>query len=99
MNLSPSQFDEFIGPYDQQLLDTFGGGAIHFCGRGSHYIDRVGRMRGVHAVNLTQPEHNDMETIFAHTVDRGIRLLALPRAAAEAALTAGRELRGCVHVG
>ena len=97
MNLSPGQFDEFVAPYDQRLLDAFGGGAIHFCGRGDHYIDRLPAMRGVHAVNLTQPEYNDMERIYASTVDRGINLLALNRATAEQALAAGRDLRGRVH--
>ncbi|MBI5835039.1 MAG: hypothetical protein HZB16_22270 [Armatimonadetes bacterium] len=97
MNLSPAQFDEFIAPYDQRLLDAFGGGAIHFCGRGDHYIDRLPAMRGVHAVNLSQPEYNDMERIYAHTVDRGINLLGLNRATAEQALAAGRSLAGRVH--
>lgn len=97
MNLSPDQFDEFIAPYDQRLLDAFGGGAIHFCGRGDHYIDRLPAMRGVHAVNLTQPEYNDMERIYAATVDQGINLLALNRATAEQALAAGRPLHGRVH--
>jgi len=97
MNLSPGQFDEFVAPYDQRLLDAFGGGAIHFCGRGDHYIDRLPAMRGVHAVNLTQPEYNNMERIYAHTVDRGINLLALDRATAERAVAAGRPLHGRVH--
>jgi len=97
MNLSPSMFEEFVEPYDQRLLDEFGGGGIHFCGRGDHYIGRVGRMRGVYAVNLSQPEYNDMEVIFSHTVDRGIKVLALRSDAVEEAVRRGRDLRGNVH--
>ena len=44
--------------------------------------------------NLTQPECNDMETIYRNTVDRGILLLGLDAAVAAAA---GRDLRGRVH--
>jgi hypothetical protein len=97
MNLSPAMFSQFVEPYDQRLLDRFGGGAIHFCGRGDHYIDRVARMKGVHAVNMTQPEYNDIEKVYQNTVDRGIKLLGLERSAAEAAVEAGRELHGNAH--
>ena len=97
MNLSPLMFEEFIEPYDQRLLDEFGGGGIHFCGRGDHYILRVGEMKGVHAVNMSQPECNDMEIIFRNTIDKGIKLIGLRRDAGEAALGRGRELHGNVH--
>lgn len=97
MNLSPEMFDEFIQPYDQQLLSEFNGGAIHFCGKGDHYIDRLHAMTGVYAVNMTQPEYNDMERVFRNTVDRGIALIGLPRDAAEAAVSEGRDLHGLVH--
>ena len=97
MNLSPAMFDEFVRPYDQRLLDEFGGGAIHFCGRGDHYIESMCQMRGVHAIAMSQPECNDMEVIYRNTVDRGIKLIAFPRWAAEEALAAGRDLRGQVQ--
>lgn len=97
MNLSPAMFDEFIRPYDQQLLDEFGGGAIHACGRVDHYIDHLTAMRGVHGFNLSQPHLNDMETVYASTVDRGVVLLALDRRVAASALAAGRDLQGRVQ--
>lgn len=97
MNLSPEMFREFIEPYDQRLLSRYGGGAIHFCGRGDHYIDRMPQMDGVYAVNLSQPEYNDMERIFRHTIDRGIQIIGLKRDAADAALENGRDLHGNVH--
>ena len=97
MNLSPRMFAEFIRPYDQRLLDHFGGGAIHFCGRGDHYLPQVAEMPGVYAINLSQPECNDMERVFANTVDRGINIIGLPGEAAQAAVAAGRDLRGRVQ--
>ena len=57
----------------------------------------LAQMSGVYGVNLTQPEYNDMETIYSHTVDRGLLLLDLKHQAAEAALAAGRDLHGRVH--
>jgi len=97
MNFSPAMFDEFIRPYDQRLLDEFGGGAIHFCGRGDHYIDSMCRMPGMHAIAMSQPECNDMEIIYRSTADRGIKLIGLQRDAALAAQAAGRDLRGQAH--
>ncbi|HEY3324717.1 MAG TPA: hypothetical protein VGP72_29970 [Planctomycetota bacterium] len=97
MNLSPELYVEFVQPHDQRLLDEFGGGAIHFCGRGSHYIPAISHTRGLFAINLSQPHLNDMEAIFASTIDKGIRILDLDRGAAQAALDSGRALRGHVH--
>lgn len=97
MNLSGEMYDEFIRSYDQHLLNELGGGAVHFCGRGSHYIRSACGMDGLYAVNVSQPHLNEMETIYRNTVDKGIKLLGLDRAHAEEAVKAGRNLHGCVH--
>jgi hypothetical protein len=39
-----------------------------------------------------------MDIIYAHTVDRGIKLINFKRAVAEKAIAQGRKLRGQVHV-
>ncbi|MFO7871833.1 MAG: hypothetical protein R6V03_10440 [Kiritimatiellia bacterium] len=97
MNLSREMYEEFIRPYDQRLLIEMGGGAVHFCGRGSHYIAGTCSMDRIYAINLSQPHLNDMETIYRNTVDRGIKLLGFNRERAEKALAASRNLRGLVH--
>lgn len=96
-NLSPAMYDEFVRPYDQRLLNELGGGAIHFCGRGDHFIEKVASLTGLHAINTTQPALNDMEAIFRNTVDRGVNLLGLEREAADQALVRRRPLHGRVH--
>ena len=75
MNLSPELYEEFGAPYDNELLETYDGGAIHFCGRGDHYIDIIAKMPKLYAVNLSQPQYNDMEKIYQNTVDKGIKIL------------------------
>ncbi len=96
MNFSPEMYDTFIAPYDSRLLKRYGG-AIHFCGRGDHYIDRVSEMEGLTAIQMSQPECNTMDKIFEHTVDKGIPLVGFNRKAAEEALASGRRLKGLVH--
>ena len=97
MNLSPDMYEEFIRPYDQRLLEELGGGAVHFCGRGDHYIASTCSMNRMYAIQLSQPHLNEMETIWRNTVDKGIKLLGFSRDYAERALGAGRTLHGCVH--
>ena len=96
MNLSPGQYADFLRPVDQRLLDAFGGGAMHFCGRGDHYIDQAASLGGLTAIQISQPECNDMETIFRGTVDKGIPLIGLPESGLKGVT---RPLRGLVHAG
>jgi hypothetical protein len=79
------------------LLSELGGGSVHFCGRGDHYIKHLSEMENLYGVNLSQPEHNDMETIFRNTIDKKIMILGLQHDAAQNALQEGRNLRGRVH--
>ncbi|MDD5349032.1 MAG: hypothetical protein PHQ12_02355 [Chthoniobacteraceae bacterium] len=96
MNLSPAMYVEYVRPFDQRLFDEFGGGAIHFCGRGDHFIEPLSQLRGLHAVNVAQPHLNNMETVLRHTVDKGIKLIGLGPGTVE---SLGLPLRGQVHCG
>ncbi|MCX6132164.1 MAG: hypothetical protein NTU47_00010 [Ignavibacteriales bacterium] len=97
MNLSPEMFEEFIRPYDQLLLTTFGGGAIHFCGKGDHFIPMLSGMEKIYAIHMAQPEHNDPEVIFRNTVDKNIRILGLKLDIVRQARERGRDLKRSVH--
>lgn len=76
MNISPEIYREFSMPYDRKLLDYYGGGVVHFCGRGDHYIDIMSELDGLYGINMSQPECNDMEKIYKNTVDKGIKILS-----------------------
>ncbi len=97
MNLSPEMYDEFVLPFDRRLLTELGGGVVHFCGKGDHYIDRLAGVPGLTGIQMSQPEYNDMEVIYRNTVDRGIPLLALSSIEVDRAIAAGRNLRGRVQ--
>ena len=95
MNLSPQIYQDVVRPLDRQIFDQFGGsGAIHFCGRGDHYIQLMSEMPGLTAVAMSQPECNDMETIYRHTVDKSIKLIGF---SLEHARKSNRPLRGQVQ--
>ena len=76
MNLSPAFYEEFSVPYDSKLLAHFGGGIIHFCGRGDHYIKALSEIPHIYGINMSQPQYNDMETIYQNTVDKGLKILS-----------------------
>jgi hypothetical protein len=46
---------------------------------------------------MSQPEYNDMETIYRHTVDKGINIIGLRPETAQASAAKGRDLHGRVH--
>ena len=87
MNLSPELYDEFAAPYDKHLLEYYGGGCVHFCGRGDHYIETMCNLPLIHGINMSQPEYNDMEKIYRNTVDKGLKILAFKKPWAEADLS------------
>ena len=96
MNLSPDMFEEFIAPWDGRLLQRYGG-AVHFCGRGDHYIENLTRLPGLRAVNMSQPHLNDLDRIFAHTIGQGLPLLGFDHHSADALTRPGLR-RGLIHM-
>ncbi len=78
-NLSPELYREFAVPHDATLYERFGGGMMHFCGKGDHYIEELSKTPGLTGVNIAQSEYNNMETIYRHTVDKGIKIMMLSR--------------------
>ena len=50
------------------------GGMIHFCGKGDHFISAVSEIEGLYAVDLSQPELNNMDVILNNTIDKNINL-------------------------
>lgn len=98
MNLSPATYREFGFDADQRILDAFGG-IVHYCGRGDHFIETVSELDRLTGVNLTQPHLNEMETVYRHTVDKGLKIVGLRQEEVGRAAAAGRDLKGRVQCG
>ena len=80
MNISTEFYNEYSKPYDSELFDYFGGGCIHFCGRGDHYIESLCEIENLYGINMSQPEHNDMAKIFGVLEKHNKKIIALPNA-------------------
>lgn len=74
MNLSPELFREFIQPYDTKLLQALGGGVVHFCGTGDHFVELLAKTPLLSAVDLSQPHLNNMDKVLSALPDQGINL-------------------------
>jgi hypothetical protein len=74
VNLSNEMYEQFVKPYDERILEEFGGGAIHFCGHVDHCIDSLTESSWLTAINPSQPHLNDMRKIHAASVGKGIIL-------------------------
>ena len=74
--MSQQQYLEFVRPYDQRILDVFGG-CIHFCGTGDQFIEPMAESDYLYGINSSQPELNDMETLWRVTRERRLVLLGL----------------------
>jgi hypothetical protein len=96
MNISAEMYREFGRDADARLLARYGG-ALHSCGRVDHFFPVVAEIPGLYALNLSQPEYNDMASIYACTIDRGVRLLGHPHQECDRIAAAGRPTHGLVH--
>ncbi len=98
VNLSPAMYREFAMPYDARVFAELGGG-MHFCGRGDHYMADACALPGLSCINMSQPELNDMDKIYAATIERGKPIVGMPAAEISRAGMCGRRLMGRVQSG
>ncbi|MBQ4050050.1 MAG: hypothetical protein IJD13_00330, partial [Oscillospiraceae bacterium] len=97
MNLSPDFYKEYSVPFDSRLLKYYGGGCMHYCGRGDHYIDLLTSIPELMGVNLSQPELNDMEKIYAAVIRNGKKIIGFPSGAAAEYASRPDAVRGMIH--
>ena len=75
--LRAAQYEEFVKPYDQRILDAFGG-CIHYCGCGDQFIRSMSESRNLYGVNISQPELNDMERFWQAVTANKLVVLGMP---------------------
>ena len=74
--ISPDQYEEFVKPYDQKILEVFGG-CIHFCGKGDGFIKSMCETKNLYGINCSQPHLNDFELVLRTTRAKRIALVGL----------------------
>ena len=69
--LSPAHIDEFAEPHLNKMLDFFGGGYVHYCGKNDHLLDVVFDEPLVRGINFGNPEKQDMTKILKKCCEMG----------------------------
>ncbi len=77
MNISRDFYEEFSRPYDCELLDYYGGGCLHFCGTGDHYVPSLCEIDNLYGINMSQPHLNNMDVILQSVNNADKRIFGL----------------------
>ncbi|MGQ9456069.1 MAG: uroporphyrinogen decarboxylase family protein [Armatimonadota bacterium] len=75
INLSPDQYTEFCKPYNERIFAEFGGGWIHYCGKGRQILPEVLSTKGITGINFGQPELQDLTTVYQMAAPRQTAIL------------------------
>jgi uroporphyrinogen-III decarboxylase len=56
--VGPKQYREFVVPYVSRIFEAFGGGSLHFCGKGFQHLDNILAVKDVRVVNVSPMAHH-----------------------------------------
>ena len=72
--LSKDMYEEFVQPYDEQILKAFGGGSIHYCGRGDQWVFKMMETKGLKGLNFGQPPNMEFGIDFIEKLHNGLKV-------------------------
>ncbi len=75
INLSSDLYKEFCKPYNERIFSEFGGGWIHYCGRGHQILSEVLSTDGITGINFGQPELQDLGEVYEAAAPRRVAVL------------------------
>ena len=84
-------------PSPNCVLDYYGGGVLHYCGTGDHFVPILSKCPSLTGINLSQPHLNNMDKIFDATVKNNKKLLKLSGAELGAYSKNQHAVRGMIH--
>jgi hypothetical protein len=62
--VSKDSIEEFVLPYLRKILERFGGGYVHYCGRNDHLFEALLKEPLVYCINFGNPDKHDMDKIL-----------------------------------
>lgn len=75
--LSEDLYAEFVKPYNEMVLDAFGGGCIHCCGNVTHQLENLKKTKGLTLYhNMTLDNLEEAEKLHNGLADAGIAYVA-----------------------
>ncbi len=74
--LSGKMYREHIAPHDEFVMKELNG-AIHSCGKIDHIVKEYLKLPSIRALDLGQPEMNDLDAIYAGAKERKLPLIRI----------------------
>jgi hypothetical protein len=63
--IGPRELEQFVLPYTHRVMDYFGGGYVHYCGRNDHLLDMIiEQMPACRYLNLGNPDLHDIVDVI-----------------------------------
>lgn len=78
VNVSSTVYEEFIRPYDEQVLEAFGGGSTHFCGRADHNVFQMASAKNNLAMNFGYMPNIEFGETFLNMVKEKFQNNSIP---------------------
>ena len=69
--LSKAHIEEFATPYTHRILEHFGGGYIHYCGKNPHLFETVLNEPLAYGQNFGNPDKHDMPYVLGRLAEKG----------------------------
>jgi len=69
--VSKDAIEEFVLPYQRKLLEYFGGGYVHYCGKNDRLFDALLKEPLVYGINFGNPEKHDMDLVLQRISEAG----------------------------
>jgi len=77
INISAAMYREHVAPHTARVLRELGGGGVHCCGDITHLAEEFLRLPDSRAIDLGQPEHNNIDALYAKAQKRKVSLVRM----------------------
>jgi hypothetical protein len=76
INISGAAYQEFCRPYNERAFAEFGGGWIHYCGKGYQIFPHVISIPGLTGINFGNPDLQDLQGVYDESSRRGVAIIS-----------------------
>jgi len=74
VSINPELYEEFVVPYYSKIFSEFGGGSLHYCGKGTHQTENFKKIEHLKAINNSPMGQFDVFANLAEKRPKGVVL-------------------------
>jgi hypothetical protein len=73
VNISKDAYNEFSKPFEQKILNEFGNGTIHFCGRADHLVLEMATLENLKGLNFGRTPNGEWGQRYIELIYENLR--------------------------